>query len=144
MAPAGRSRGIPVLRSRPMATPSASPDPARGPSDALARELYWAAEEAARSGMPTPEVRDALHDLAARLRGDERAPIPRAEPYLASPSRWRRRLKALMFRGLRPLSRRYDRLLADLAELSAALADRLVRAEAEIEELRGRGDRADG
>lgn len=118
-----------------MPTPTGD-GPAHELPDDLARELYWAGEGSSRAGMSTPDVRDALHDLAMRLRGDERAPIPRAEPYLASPSRWRRRLKQLLFRGLRPLSRRYDRLLADVTELAASLADRLVQAEAEIESLR--------
>lgn len=124
-----------------MPTPTGD-GPARDLPADLARELYWAGEETARSAMSSPDVRDALHDLAMRLRGDERSSIPRAEPYLASPSRWRRRLKQLLFRGLRPMSRRYDRLLADVTELAAALADRLVQAEAEIDALRG-ASRAD-
>jgi hypothetical protein len=41
-----------------------------------------------------------------------------------------------MYRGTRPISRRYDRLLADLATLTRMLADRLDAAEAEIERLR--------
>ena len=37
--------------------------------------------------MDTPEVRDRLHDLAARLRTDETLVIPMGEGNLASPSR---------------------------------------------------------
>ena len=53
---------------------------------------------------------------------------------------WRRRLKKLQFRALRPVSRRYDRLLADLGELAAGLADRLARVESELEHLRRDAD----
>ena len=108
--------------------------------EALARELYWAREASPRSTMSTAELRDALHDFAALVRGDEGLGIPRAEPYLASPIAWRRRLKKLQFRALRPVSRRYDRLLADLGELAAALADRLARVESELEHLRRDAD----
>jgi hypothetical protein len=41
-----------------------------------------------------------------------------------------------MYRLLRPVSWRYDRLLGDLAELNAALADRVIVLEAEVERLR--------
>jgi len=104
--------------------------------DALARELYWAEEATPRSRMDTGEVRDALHDFAMLVRDDERQAIPRGEPSLASRSRWRRRLKFGLFRFLRPILRRYDRLLADLGELNAALADRVLVLEAELERLK--------
>jgi hypothetical protein len=104
--------------------------------DALARELYWAEEATPRSRMDTGEVRDALHDFAVLMRADEKQVIPRGEPNLASTSRWRRQLKLRLFRLLRPISWRYDRLLADLGELNAALADRVAVLEAEIRRLR--------
>jgi hypothetical protein len=45
-----------------------------------------------------------------------------------------------MYRAIRPVSRRYDRLLADLGTLTRMLADRLAEAEAEIERLRAQLD----
>ena len=103
---------------------------------ALERELYWAEEATPRSRMDTREVRDALHDFAMLMRADEKQVIPRGEPNLASTSRWRRRLKLRLFRLIRPISWRYDRLLADLGELNAALADRVAVLEAEIARLK--------
>jgi hypothetical protein len=104
----------------------------------LAREIYWAQDRASRPWMDTPEVRDRLHDLAAQLRADEKVVIPLGEGNLASPSRWRRQLKFRLFRVMRPISWRYDRLLADHAELTTSLAERLMDAEAQIAELRAR------
>jgi hypothetical protein len=104
----------------------------------LARELYWAQERAPRARMDTQEIRDHLHDLAAQLRADERVIIPHGEGNLASPSRWRRQLKFGLFRLMRPISWRYDRLIADHAELTSRLAERVIEAEAEIERLRAR------
>jgi uncharacterized small protein (DUF1192 family) len=46
-----------------------------------------------------------------------------------------------MYRAVRPVSRRYDRLLADLGTLTRMLADRLGEAEAEIERLRAELER---
>ena len=91
----------------------------------------------------TPEIRDRLHDLAAQLRADEKVIIPHGEGNLASPSRWRRQMKFGIFRVMRPISWRYDRLIADHAELTTSLAERLMAAEAEIERLRTRLDGAD-
>jgi hypothetical protein len=113
-----------------MAVPS---DPA---ASALARELYWAQDRVSRARLQTPELRDRLMDMAAQLRADEQAAVPQGEGYLASPSRWRRRLKYGLFRTMRPVSRRYDRLIGDHAELSTGLAERLMAAEVEIARLR--------
>jgi predicted nucleic acid-binding Zn-ribbon protein len=109
----------------------------------LARELYWAQERASRARLDTPEIRDRLHDLAAQLRADEKVIIPHGEGNLASPSRWRRQMKFGIFRVMRPISWRYDRLIADHAELTTSLAERLMAAEAELERLRTRVDGAD-
>ena len=106
----------------------------------LARELYWAQDRAERPWMDTPEVRDRLHDLTAQLRADEKVVIPMGEGNLASPSRLRRQLKFRLFRVMRPVSWRYDRLIADHAELTTKLAERLMDAEAEIAQLRARLD----
>ena len=110
--------------------------PAEGARAALQRELYWAEEATPLGRMSTADVRNALHDFAALMRADERLAIPRGEPNLASISRSRRLLKLRLFRLMRPISWRYDRLLAEHAELTAALAERLQAAEAEVGRLR--------
>jgi hypothetical protein len=102
----------------------------------VARELYWAEDAVSRARMSTPQVRDELHDFAALMRADERLAIPRGEPNLASVSRWRRQLKFRLFRLFRPISWRYDRLLADHAELTTALAERVQQLEGEVARLR--------
>lgn len=104
--------------------------------DDLSRELYWAQERVSRARMDTPEVRDRLRDLSMQLRADEKVIIPQGEGNLASTSRWRRQLKYRMFRVARPISWRYDRLLADHAELTTSLAERLMAVEAELARLR--------
>ncbi|MEP6476849.1 MAG: hypothetical protein ABJC60_06220 [Actinomycetota bacterium] len=111
------------------------------PVDRLARELYWAQEATPRGHMSTAEVRDELHDFAALMRADERVAIPRGEATLSSTSSWRRQLKLGLFRLMRPISWRYDRLLADEAELTTVLAERVQQLEAEVAALRARLDR---
>jgi hypothetical protein len=123
-----------------MAAPT-DPDPA---FTDLSRELYWAQERASRARLDTPEIRDRLHDLAMQLRADEKVVIPQGEGNLASTSKWRRRLKYRLFRLMRPISWRYDRLIADHAELTTSLAERLMAAEAEIARLRSERPDAEG
>jgi len=114
------------------------PDPPHAESSRLAleRELYWAEESTSRATMDAQELRVVLQDLVAEMRADERSPIPRNEPQIGSPSRWRRRLKASIFYFLRPMRRRYDRLLGDISELVAILAGRVAALEAEVARLR--------
>jgi hypothetical protein len=116
------------------------PDPATDPDDdaraTLERELYWAGDPTSATSGTTEDLRIALHDFVATMRADERSPIPRQEPLLGSQAPWKRNAKLLMYRAVRPVSRRYDRLLADLATLTRMLADRLADAEAEIARLR--------
>ena len=111
--------------------------------DDLSRELYWAQERASRARMDTAEVRDRLHDLSMQLRADEKVIIPQGEGNLASTSRWRRQLKYGMFRVARPISWRYDRLLADHAELTTSLAERVMALEAEVARLRAQDEAAE-
>ena len=106
--------------------------------------MYWAEEATPRGRMSTPDVRDELHDFAALMRADEKLVIPRGEPNLAAMSRWRRQLKLRLFRLMRPISWRYDRLLGDHAELTTTLAERLAAAEAEIGRLREELARREG
>src|SRR2546429_240528 len=117
---------------------SQTDEPADAPAaQHLDREFYWAEEETPRARMSTQQVRDSLHDFAAMMRADQKQMIPRGEPNLAARTAWKRRLKLRLFRLIRPVSWRYDRLLAEHAELSTALAERLQAAEAEIERLKG-------
>jgi hypothetical protein len=109
---------------------------AEDPRAVLERELYWAGDATSATSQSTRELRIALHDFAATMRADERSPIPRDEPQLGSPSRWKRKTKASFYVLLRPITHRYDRLLADLATLTRMLAERLADAEAEIARLR--------
>ena len=111
--------------------------------DDLSRELYSAQERASRARMDTAEVRDRLHDLSMQLRADEKVIIPQGEGNLASTSRWRRQLKYGMFRVARPFSWRYDRLLADHAELTTSLAERVMALEAEVARLRAQDEAAE-
>ena len=112
--------------------------------EALEREMYWAEEATPLGRLTTQEIRDRLHDFGVLMRADEKLAIPRGEPNLASRSKWRRRLKLRVFRFARPVSWRYDRLLADHAELTTALAERLQAAEAEIARLRAELQRREG
>ncbi len=130
----GRSRRIAIHHLGATLTPPMTSE--NDLRDALAREMYWAEEATPRSRMDIGEVRDALHDFAMLMRDDEKQSIPRGEPNLASRSRWRRQLKFRLFRVFRPISWRYDRLLADLGELDAALADRVAVLEAEVGRLK--------
>lgn len=104
---------------------------------ALQRELYWA-EGRTTLGLGrlnSRELRTALKDFETMIRVEELQNIPVNEPYLSSPIRWRKSLKLRLYRFLRPVTRRYDRLVAELAELTTALSERLIEAEAELVRL---------
>ena len=65
---------------------------------------------------------------------------------LGSAVGWKRRTKLLVWRLTRFSTSRYDRLIADLAEMNGELAERLRETEAEVARLREelealRGDR---
>lgn len=108
----------------------------RDAQDEVLREMYWARETAARARMETPEIRDRLHDFAAQMRTDEAVIIPMGEGNLASPSKWRRQVKRRLWRLMRPATWRYDRLLADHAELTTSLAEKVMVLEAEVDRLK--------
>ena len=140
----GESPRVAVLASEIMTEDHAEsprePDERTRPGDEqeeLFREMYWARETAARGRMLTPEIRDRLHDFAAQMRTDETAVIPLGEGNLASPSKWRRQLKRRLWRLMRPATWRYDRLLADHAELTTSLAEKVMVLEAEVDRLKG-------
>jgi hypothetical protein len=107
-----------------------------GDREALERELYWAEDGTPRGDMGAQQIRVALREFAALLRADERAFVPHDEPQLSSQHRWRSQLKVGIFVVLRPMRRRYDRLLGELSELVAILATRVAEQEAELAGLR--------
>jgi hypothetical protein len=111
---------------------SVQPEPAL---DEMTRALWWASDGASHAH-GAEGLRDALHEFAAQMRIDSRVIFPMGETTLQSPTAWRTRLKHRIFRVTRPVSWRYDRLLAEHAELTAALANQLMAAEAEIARLR--------
>lgn len=125
-----------MLASVAMAADSTPMTPEHDPQDDVLREMYWARDSAARGRMDTPEVRDRLHDLAAQLRTDETLVIPMGEGNLASPSRARRQIKYRLWRLMRPATWRYDRLIADHAELTTSLAEKVMILEAEVDRLK--------
>ena len=98
----------------------------------LERELYWAAGEDAQAGTPTAELRARLEDIAETLHRQWGQAAPWGDPLLTGGSRWKRRVKILLFRITRPVSRRYDRVTAELASIGVAMADRLARAEEDL------------
>jgi hypothetical protein len=120
----------------------------RGPEDEdaqeeLGRSLYWAQSKGAND-LGAAGIREEILDMVGRLRADERVLIPLGEPNLDASTPLKRRVKFTVFRSLRFVTRRYDRLIAEDAELTAALANRLASAEQQVESLRQRLDRLEG
>jgi hypothetical protein len=104
---------------------------------ALERELYWLTQGEGREPPTTAEqIRLAADRLAQRLRRDAEHAAPWGDPGLARSKGFRRKVKILLHRVMRPISRRYDRIGAELAFASAQLADALIQVEAELRRLR--------
>jgi hypothetical protein len=70
------------------------------------------------------------------MRTDERLVVPLGEQNLASTSVAKGKVKYVLYRLLRPVTWRYDRLLADQTELSVRLAERVIDLEHEVQRLR--------
>ena len=104
--------------------------------DDLRRELYWAQAGVRRARADTVSLRDQLHGFALQRRTEQFQYQPAGERALRSSSPARRVMKSGIWRVLRFATQRYDRLLADLAELNAGLAERLIAAEDEVAHLR--------
>jgi hypothetical protein len=111
--------------------------------EALQRELYWLSGEDAEPGTKAEHARMAADRLLQRLRRDAVQAAPWGDPSLTSGGGVRRRLKILLHRALRPITRRYDRLAAELAAVQVALADCVLQLEAEVRRLREDRDRAE-
>jgi hypothetical protein len=105
---------------------------------ALSRHLYWALEPGTGHAIGARQVREQLMEFVWRMRTDELLTTPVGEPHLRARLRWRRRFKLAVWRTLRFAFRRYDRLLGDAADLTAALSDRVVELETEVDQLRER------
>ncbi len=110
----------------------------------LAREVYWAGEGG--SGLPADarSLRERLDAFTYQMRADQRQAVPVGETFLGSDAGWKRGLKQFVWRLTRFSTMRYDRLLAELAEMNGELARRLVATEEELSRLRRRLDDRDG
>ncbi len=104
---------------------------------AFDRELYRHSDPV-RSEPPgsAEKLRERLEEVAHRLQRDATQAAPWGDPSLTSSGGMKRRYKILLHRLLRPVSRRYDRLSAELARACVDLADLLVRSETEARRLR--------
>ena len=119
---------------------------ADGTVASLAREVYWAGDGVSRVPADVGSLRERLDAFSHQMRVEERQLVPIGETVLGSAAGWKRRTKSLVWRLTRFSTRRYDRLLADLAEMNAELAQRLRETQEEVarlrEEIEGRrGDR---
>lgn len=103
--------------------------------DALRQELYW--REEPRDPGPMRDLRARIEELADALQADLVRPFP-ADPSFAGGARWRRGLKRLLYRLNRPLTRRHDRVAAELASISLELLDHLGRLEHELRRIEER------
>ena len=134
-APGGQTPGEPV----PVA-----PENVDDAVATLAREVYWAGEGG--SGLPADarSLRERLDAFTYQMRADQRQAVPVGETFLGSDAGWKRGLKQFVWRLTRFSTMRYDRLLAELAEMNGELARRLVATEEELSRLRRRLDDRDG
>ena len=110
---------------------------------ALAREVYWAGEGASRRPADAGSLGARLDAYTHQARVDQRQLVP-AETLLGSASGVKRRIKLFIWRLTRFSTMRYDRLLADLAEMNSELARRLLETEEELARLREDLDRRGG
>jgi len=112
---------------------------------ALSRALYWVHEPRGAQGMDggTRDVRERMLGFAWHMRTDEEVLIPLGEPHLGASTAWKRRVKYFLFRFLRFMTARYERLLAEQTDLSIALSERVILLEAQLTEVRERLDHLD-
>jgi hypothetical protein len=122
----------------------AAPEDADDAVTTLAREVYWAGDGG--SGLPADarSLRERLDAFTYQMRADQRQAVPVGETFLGSDAGWKRGLKQFVWRLTRFSTMRYDRLLAELAEMNGELARRLVATEEELSRLRRRLDDRDG
>jgi hypothetical protein len=119
-------------------------DPAADPAaGALAREVYWAGDGLSAPASDAGSLRERLDAFTHQMRVQQRQAVPVGETVLGSAVSWKRTTKLAVWRLTRFSTMRYDRLIADLAEMNGELAERLRETEEEVarlrEELEGRG-----
>lgn len=123
--------------------PDEVPDPLNAdPAVALERELYWAARpgahdsQALASSTPGSELAIVWSEMEDRLRHDYMQVFPPDEEVVEIGGGLKRGIKRVIFRTIRPLVRRYDRLLADVARLGADTARSVAGTQRELARLR--------
>jgi hypothetical protein len=125
------------------APPDGPEDVADDVTAALAREVYWAGDEVSRLPADARSLRERLDAFTYQMRADQQQAVPVGETFLGSAAGWKRALKQFVWRLTRFSTMRYDRLLAELAEMNGELARRIVAMEEELarlrRELEGRG-----
>ena len=111
--------------------------------EAFDRELYRHSDPVrTESGTPgdaagAPErLRRRLEEMAHELQSDTAQAAPWGDRSLASSRGFRGRYKLLIHRLVRPVSRRYDRVTAELARACADLSDLAIRSQTEARQLR--------
>jgi hypothetical protein len=116
------------------------PDGADAALRMLRRELYWARGSVQPIRADGISNRDRLYAFAIQRRTDETQRFPIDDVTLEAVWPIRRIVKIAVWRMTRFATRRYDRLLGELAELDAGVAERLLAAEDEIGRLRAELD----
>jgi hypothetical protein len=110
---------------------------------ALAREVYWAGDGVSRLPGDVGSLAERLDAYAHQMRVAQRQLVPAGETLFGSAAGWKRTVKLFIWRLNRFSTMRYDRLLADLAEMNGELARRLLETEEDLarlrEDLDGRG-----
>jgi hypothetical protein len=117
---------------------------ADGTAATLAREVYWAADSVSTLSTDAGSLRERLDAFTHRMRVEQRQLVPLGETLLGSAVSWKRKTKFLVWRLTRFSTMRYDRLLADLAEMNGELAQRLHETEEEVARLREELERRGG
>ena len=110
----------------------------------LAREVYWAGDGVSPVPADFGLLGERLEAYAHQLRVEQRQLVPADRILLGSSAGWKHGIKLFLWRLTRFSTMRYDRLLADLAEMNAQLARRLFETEEELARLREDLERREG
>ena len=110
----------------------------------LAREVYWAGDGVPPVPADLGLLGERLEAYAHQLRVEQRQVVPADRTLLGSSVGWKHGIKLTLWRLTRFSTMRYDRLLADLAEMNAQLARRVFEAEEELARLREDVEPRDG
>jgi hypothetical protein len=102
----------------------------------LAREVYWAGDGVSPVPADLGLLGERLEAFAHQLRVEQRQVVPADRTLLGSSVGWKHGIKLTLWRLTRFSTMRYDRMLADLAEMNAQLARRVFDTEEELARLR--------